>query len=233
MISPVPLWLLLHRVKEADGIDASLLELLGVAPACNAPMAVSLSPVLLVAALFAGPLSAYFFSLRLGDVASIGVPSLVTLRALVIAPISEEVVFRAAMVPLLVGAGASHAGVVLACAALFSLSHAHHYNEYVKRGWAPSAAARAIGFQLVFTGAFAALAAHAFLASGALWGVVASHALANALGPPDARFWRDKGHGAHWARGAVAAAYAGGIGGFLWLLATGAWLVRGGRCAIF
>lgn len=233
LISPAPLWLLLSRVNEAGGVDASLWELMGVAPACNAPLAVLLSPVFLVATLFAGPLSAYFFSLRLGDIACLGAPSLVTLRALVVAPISEEVVFRAAMVPLLVGAGASHARAVLACAALFSLSHAHHYFEYVKRGWAPSAAARAIGFQLLFTGAFAALAAHAFLRSGALWGVVASHALANALGPPDARFWLDKSHGAHWARGAVAAAYACGIGAFFFMLASGAWLARGGRCAIY
>ena len=221
-----------------------LFNLFGAAQPCLSPYG-GLSPLALVGVLFAGPLVAAAARAGAGagsafagasissskaTILALSSPTLTTLRALVVAPVSEEVVFRAAALPLIIAAGASHAGATAASAMLFAAAHAHHYFEHVTQGMSPRSAARTVGMQISFTGIFALLAAHSFLRSGSLLGVVAAHALANAMGLPDCSFWTTKHHPAHWARYLVAAAYITGILGFVWLLAMDKW--PRGECAL-
>ena len=219
-----------------------LFDLLGMAPHCISPL-LGFGPVILVAVLFAGPIvtaAASIIAQPPGDVLRTMYfyrPSVTTFRALVVAPVSEEVVFRAAALPLLVAAGASHSGALFASAALFSVAHVHHYLDHKAQGLAHNVAVRIVAVQLTFTGAFALLSAHAFLKSGSLVGIIVAHTLANAMGPPDVSFWVSVRHPGHWARGLIAVAYVLGIFGFFWLLLTDNWLGlphhRGGRkCAL-
>ena len=217
----------------------SLAQQLGLAPACYAAPLPAAAPLLLVAALFAGPLLQAALSALAACAAAqrgggcsegwlgaalpqlAGLPPLRLARALVAAPVTEEWVFRACAAPLWRAAGASHAAALAASCACFGAVHAHHYWELLRSGAPPAAAARAVALQVAYTAAFAAIAAHAFQRTGSLAGVAAAHALANALGLPSLG-WLGAGHPLHAARGALGAAYLGGIAGFAWLLAGGA-----------
>jgi prenyl protein peptidase len=206
-----------------------LFDLLGMAPHCISPL-LGLGPVVLVAVLFAGPIATAIASLIAQPPPAVVRsifdyrPSVTTFRALVVAPVSEEVVFRAAALPLIIAAGATHSGALFASAVLFAVAHAHHYLDHKAQGLSHNAAVRIVAVQLTFTGAFALLTAHAFLRSGSLPGIIVAHALANAMGPPDVNFWASVRHPAHWARGTIAVAYITGIFGFIWLLITDNWL---------
>jgi len=138
-------------------------------------------------------------------------PPLLLLRDLAVAPLTEELAFRAAATPLLARClGARLAPWVSPL--LFSLAHAHHHLAVA----APAAAAPAAGFgggaqgpggkaalargrrpwlslrsgsrplllQLGYTYAFGLFASLMLVATGSLPGVVAAHALCNALGLP-------------------------------------------------
>ncbi len=225
------------------------LEQLGLAPACYAAPLPAAAPLLLVAALFAGPLleaalrgaaavrggckSAWAaLAAALPQLAADQSP-LHTARALLLAPLTEEWVYRACAVPLWRAAGAGHGAAVAASCACFAVVHLHHYWELVRGGMPPAAATRALALQVAYTAAFAAIAAHAFQLSGSYLGVVAAHALANAMGLPSVA-WLSQGHSLHGARAALGAALLGGVCLFAWLLASGSssGLWEGARCAL-
>jgi hypothetical protein len=224
------------------------LEQLGLAPACYAAPLPAAAPLLLVAALFAGPLleaallgaAAARRGKGCGSALAAALPHMAALsplraaRALLAAPVLEEWVFRALAAPLWRAAGAGHGATLAATCTCFAAVHAHHYWELVRGGLPPAAAARAVALQVAYTAAFAAIAAHAFQRSGSLAGVVAAHALANALGLPSVA-WLQEGHPLHAARAALGAALVGGVAGFAWLLASGSGsgLWAGARCALF
>ncbi|CAI7868157.1 unnamed protein product [Closterium sp. NIES-54] len=107
-------------------------------------------------------------------------------RNLVVAPLSEEFVFRAALCPLLLAGGFSVISTVFICPLFFSLAHGHHIWNLVHyhRCSLPQALAM-VGFQVAFTWVFGCLAAFIILRTGSLWASVAAHAFCNAMGVPD------------------------------------------------
>ncbi|CAI5457644.1 unnamed protein product [Closterium sp. Yama58-4] len=107
-------------------------------------------------------------------------------RNLVVAPLSEEFVFRAALCPLLLAGGFSVTSTVFICPLFFSLAHGHHIWNLVHyhRCSLPQALAM-VGFQMAFTWVFGCLAAFIILRTGSLWASVAAHAFCNAMGVPD------------------------------------------------
>lgn len=61
---------------------------------------------------------------------------LIVIRNLVFAPISEEIAFRALMVPFLLsefhGHSSCHKFVILGCPLMFTLAHTHHLYERIR-----------------------------------------------------------------------------------------------------
>jgi prenyl protein peptidase len=234
LVAPVPFVLLLRAggIGGSVGGAPSAWQALGVAADCNGVLS-ALAPVALTATLFLGPLVEFAVTSCACAAAHAAQHRIIVARNLAVAPVVEEWVFRASLLPLLALAGASHAGALLCAAALFGAAHAHHYAEYRRRGLSPRSAASTVGGILAFTSAFALITAHAFLRTGSVAGVIGAHALANAMGPPSFAFVNDE---RHRARALVAAAYAVGVCAFVGLVATDAWVPPphggGGGCAL-
>ena len=61
---------------------------------------------------------------------------LIVIRNLIFAPISEEIAFRALMVPFLTsefqGQSSCHNYVILGCPLMFTLAHTHHLYERIR-----------------------------------------------------------------------------------------------------
>ncbi|RPA78168.1 hypothetical protein BJ508DRAFT_228344 [Ascobolus immersus RN42] len=146
--------------------------------------------VRLVATLFAGPILEYFVlcggwrdwkdDLRYIFLTWGG------WKKFLVAPLTEEVVFRAAIVPLHIAAGRGRTWIVFVDPLFFGLAHCHHLYEYllhhpfepVWKGCLISA------FQFTYTTIFGWFAAYAFIKSGSVWAVFLAHAICNWLGLP-------------------------------------------------
>ena len=121
--------------------------------------------------------------------------SLITLRAIVFAPVSEEIVFRALMLPVLAmasegsGDAAAHSRLALLCPAFFALAHLHHmYEKVTKSGMSLRTAAAGTLLQAAYTGVFGHIACLLFLRSGSVVTPVVSHIYCNYMGLPDLSF---------------------------------------------
>ncbi|EHK48453.1 CaaX prenyl protease [Trichoderma atroviride IMI 206040] len=110
-------------------------------------------------------------------------------RNYVAGPITEECLFRAAAVPLLLKAGSSLGRVIFLSPVVFGLAHVHHFYEFrVTHPETPlvAAIARSV-LQFAYTSLFGALANFLFLRTGSLLAVVLVHAFCNSMGLP--RVW--------------------------------------------
>jgi Type II CAAX prenyl endopeptidase Rce1-like len=121
----------------------------------------------------------------LGELSSKWSPSLTTLRDLVAAPLLEEWVFRACLVPLMVSGGWGVVGTSLLAPTVFSASHAHHVVESLRRGVPLAAALRGVALQAAYTYLFGAFATWLLLRSNSFPAVLLAHALCNFYGFPD------------------------------------------------
>lgn len=110
---------------------------------------------------------------------------LLTFRALVFAPVAEEWVFRACVLPVLLGAGAPHASAIFGSAAAFGLAHLHHGYELLRQGHPPAAVAFTVAAQFGYTTLFGCIAAFLLLHTGSIVGVILAHAFCNMMGFPD------------------------------------------------
>ena len=91
-------------------------------------------------------------------------PRTIYLRNLVVGPLSEELVFRACLVPLLLSADFSLAFAVGISPLFFGLAHLHHLHRRVTHDHVPFASALATSlFQLAYTTLFGAYAVTSFL----------------------------------------------------------------------
>lgn len=104
-------------------------------------------------------------------------------------PLTEEVLFRSASVPLMVLAHTPLTRTIFVSPLVFGLAHAHHLYEFrVTHPGVPLVAAllRSL-FQLGYTTLFGAYATFVFLRSGSLLAVFGVHVLCNCMGLP--RVW--------------------------------------------
>lgn len=120
-------------------------------------------------------------------------------RNLVFAPLSEEVAFRALMLPLLhpafsCGLGWSTTAVALLNPAFFSCAHLHHIYEKLRSGHSVKAAVLSTLLQMMYTGIFGFVAAMLLLLSGNLAAPVTAHIICNCVGLPDIGFMFSPGH---------------------------------------
>lgn len=132
-------------------------------------------------------------------------------RNLVVAPITEELVFRACMITLLLCGGFKPQTVVLICPVFFSLAHLNHLLEfYIRKNCSLLKTSIAVGTQLLYTMVFGSYASFLFIRTGHLIAPLVAHIVCNFMGLP-ALYFRGKGI-------LVSLALAAGSIAFLWLV---------------
>ncbi|XP_061920988.1 CAAX prenyl protease 2 [Entelurus aequoreus] len=106
------------------------------------------------------------------------------LRNQVVAPLTEELVFRACMLPMLVPcAGPSTA--IFTCPLFFGMAHFHHVIESLRfRRGSLSGIFFSAAFQFSYAAVFGAYAAFIFVRTGHLVGPVLCHSFCNYMGFP-------------------------------------------------
>ncbi|KAI0480799.1 CaaX protease [Xylariaceae sp. FL0804] len=174
---------------------ATSLEALRAMGYWPAGLAEAARALLLTAVLFAGPLyetlvvdGAWRDWLSLRPVSEL-FSEWTTWRNIVAGPLTEEVLFRSASVPLLLAARASPARTCLLAPLVFGLAHLHHYYEFrlAHPAWPAAAALARSLLQLAYTSLFGAYACLLFLRTGSLLAICLVHAFCNVMGLP--RFW--------------------------------------------
>ncbi|KAL3532077.1 hypothetical protein ACH5RR_005598 [Cinchona calisaya] len=131
-------------------------------------------------------------------------------RNYIVAPISEELVFRACMIPLLLCGGFKTYTAVFLCPIFFSLAHLNHILDYYfQKNRSLFKASMAVGFQLGYTVIFGSYASFLFVRTGHLLAPLISHIFCNYMGLPTMFSRRT---------GVVSLAFIAGTLGFLWLL---------------
>ncbi|XP_047433364.1 CAAX prenyl protease 2 [Mugil cephalus] len=190
-LSPLFVW----AWREFTGVrtGSSLLALMGIRFEGLIPAVVL--PVLLTMVLFLGPLmqlamdcpwsfidgvrvafDPWFWMLCFSDMR--------WLRNQVVAPLTEELVFRACMLPMLVPcAGPSTA--IFICPLFFGVAHFHHVIELLRfRQGTLSGIFLSAVFQFSYTAVFGAFTAFIFIRTGHLIGPVLCHSFCNYMGFP-------------------------------------------------
>ncbi|OLN81509.1 putative CAAX prenyl protease 2 [Colletotrichum chlorophyti] len=110
-------------------------------------------------------------------------------RNIVMGPLTEEMLFRSASVPLLLCARMSLTQTIFLSPVIFGLAHVHHFYEFrITHPKVPlvAAVARSV-LQFGYTSLFGAYATFLYLRSGSLLAIVLVHAFCNSMGLP--RFW--------------------------------------------
>ncbi|KAL1871590.1 hypothetical protein VTK73DRAFT_1980 [Phialemonium thermophilum] len=176
-------------VRDAHSSVSEALHLMGLWPLS---LYDSARATLLTAGLFAGPLFAYFF-VQGGAREWMNLEPLrelweewTTWRNIIAGPVTEEILFRSASVPLVLIARAPVNEVVFLSPVIFGLAHFHHFYEFrISNPGVPVIAAlfRSL-FQLAFTTVFGAYATFVFLRTGSLLAVCVVHAFCNSMGLP-------------------------------------------------
>ncbi|KAF8802202.1 hypothetical protein BYT27DRAFT_7197287 [Phlegmacium glaucopus] len=142
------------------------------------------------------------------------------LRNYWIAPMTEEIVFRACVLSIYHLSGASRKYMIYFAPLTFGLAHVHHawdtYNRY-GRTW--SAAQRAlaitIAFQLCYTTLFGMHVSYLFLRTGSILPPITAHIWCNIMGIPEI-VWELKIFPKH--RKVIIVAYLSGIAAFVYTL---------------
>ena len=112
-----------------------------------------------------------------------------SLRNLVVGPVSEELVFRACMLPLLLEARVPAGRAIMTSPLFFGVAHLHHLRRRVRDDrvpW-PEALAQTV-FQLGYTTVFGVYTAFVFARTGHLSAAIVCHAFCNYMGLPDLDF---------------------------------------------
>ncbi|KAL9253701.1 CAAX prenyl protease 2-like protein [Drosera capensis] len=111
--------------------------------------------------------------------------NILTWRTFVVAPITEELVFRACMIPLLLCGGFRPYQVVFLSPIFFSLAHLNHFLEFYNRpNYSLLRASMAVGLQLGYTVLFGWYASFLFMRTGHLIAPLVTHIFCNYMGLP-------------------------------------------------
>ncbi|GEQ71807.1 hypothetical protein JCM33374_g5493 [Metschnikowia sp. JCM 33374] len=140
-----------------------------------------------IAILYSGPICAYIYTDAhdwRGDIFD-NFATLTGIRDHVFAPITEEFVYRAALVTIL-GPVLSEKSLILYSPLLFGLAHIHHgFTLYHEQKLPLGSAVASSGFQFVYTTLFGIMANTFYINSGYnLWCPIVVHGTCNLLGFP-------------------------------------------------
>ncbi|OVA03577.1 CAAX amino terminal protease [Macleaya cordata] len=136
--------------------------------------------------------------------------NVLTWRNYVVAPLTEELVFRACMIPLLLCGGFKPYSIIFFSPIFFSLAHLNHFLElYCQQNYTFLKASLIVGLQLSYTVVFGSYASFLFIRTGHLIAPVVAHIFCNIMGLPTLSSRR---------KGLTTAATLVGFVGFLWFL---------------
>ncbi|PQE30783.1 prenyl ase Rce1 protein [Rutstroemia sp. NJR-2017a WRK4] len=182
-------FILLSSVRNGDPIKT--LHTMGIFPV---GLVETVKCVALTAILFVGPLFEAGFAegqwrdwIRLRGLGAL--KGWIPYRNIVAGPVTEEVLFRAASVPLLLLAKTSNTTIIFLTPVIFGLAHVHHFYEYrITHPHGPMLGAilRSL-VQFSYTTLFGGYATFLYLRTGSLLAVILVHAFCNWMGLP--RFW--------------------------------------------
>lgn len=144
----------------------------------------------------------------------------ILIRNLIVAPWTEEVVFRGCIVPALLGSGMSPLRVALVSPFCFGVAHVHHAMTRLSKGERLQPVILMTAFQFVYTSLFGSYAAYAFVRTGSVPAVALSHAFCNWMGLPDFNFVQPT-HPMYPHRRVLLAAFVFGVFGFKWGFSSG------------
>ncbi|MFS7908987.1 putative CPBP intramembrane metalloprotease [Helianthus anomalus] len=106
-------------------------------------------------------------------------------RMYIVAPLTEELVFRACMISLLLCGGFKAYTVILLSPVLFSLAHLNHLLEYyMQQNTSLLKASMVVGIQLGYTVIFGSYASFLFVRTGHIAAPLVSHMFCNIMGLP-------------------------------------------------
>ncbi|XP_010530508.1 PREDICTED: CAAX prenyl protease 2 isoform X2 [Tarenaya hassleriana] len=106
-------------------------------------------------------------------------------RNFVVGPVTEELVFRSCMIPLLLCAGLRVHIAIFLCPILFSLAHLNHFMElYIKHNRNVLKASAIVGLQLGYTAVFGSYASFLFIRTGHFVSPLVAHIFCNYMGLP-------------------------------------------------
>ncbi|CAL4893025.1 unnamed protein product [Urochloa decumbens] len=131
-------------------------------------------------------------------------------RNYVVAPFTEELVFRACMIPLLLCGGFKMSTIIFLSPVFFSLAHLNHLFELQQQGCNFMRSLLIVGVQLGYTVIFGWYAAFLFIRTGNLLSPIVAHVFCNMMGLPVFSSPRTKG--------VASVAFLAGSICFFWLL---------------
>lgn len=209
----------LARPAAAGEFGLSLSELLGLR--FEQLIMACVCCFLLTASLFVGPIVQHWLGVAAGYEEVFRLPGgpWITARNLVLAPITEEFVFRACVVRLWVSASFSKPVIVFCSPFCFALAHAHHFIEHVRRTGNKKQALLQVAFQVFYTSLFGMYSNFLLLRTGSTLAVILAHTFCNHLGFPDLNFLVSKQDPLHRHRTWLGSLYLAGIVAFSMLIA--------------
>lgn len=140
-----------------------------------------LFPLSLTALVYAGSLVSKFNSFKSVSIAK----DVLAWRNYVVAPITEELVFRACMIPLLLCGGFKTYTIIFFSPVFFSLAHLNHFLElYVEQNYSFVRASLLVGVQLGYTVMFGWYASFLFIRTGHIVAPTVAHIFCNIMGLP-------------------------------------------------
>ncbi|KAL5229486.1 hypothetical protein ABZP36_028262 [Zizania latifolia] len=105
-------------------------------------------------------------------------------RTYVVAPVTEELVFRACMVPLLLCGGFKMYNIIFMTPVFFSLAHLNHLFELHQQGCNFMRSLLIVGVQLGYTVVFGWYAVFLFIRTGNIVSPIVAHIFCNMMGLP-------------------------------------------------
>jgi len=181
-----PLYVWLWADGTSDHRVLSLWKYLGIR--LENILIATLLPLILTVILFLGPITLLYFSRESVNVKGfLEYPTSwvnsISLRNYLVAPLTEEFVYRACLVPMLFP-GFGNVLPVFICPLFFGVAHIHHVIERLQLDENPKDVWFSAIFQFGYTTVFGGYTAFLFLRTGHLIGPVLCHSFCNFMGFP-------------------------------------------------
>ena len=137
-----------------------------------------------------------------------------SLRRLVIAPLTEEIVFRGCIVSAMAASTVEPRSIIWLSPLFFGTAHAHHAVSKLQQGESFGSVVAQTAVQFTYTSLFGMYSSFAYLRTGSVLAVTAGHAFCNAMGLPDMSFL-NRGSLLYPRRQELLGAHVVGLAGFV------------------